>query len=66
MLPARTGLSVIQNPEDPLEYAQALNELLSDLNRARQMGLNGRRMVEQHFTWQRVAAEILGVWEQTL
>lgn len=57
---------LIQNPEDPLEYAQALNELLSDLNRARQMGLNGRRMVEQHFTWQRVAAEILGVWEQTL
>ena len=43
-----------------------MNELLSDLNRARQMGLNGRRMVEQHFTWQRVASEILGVWEQTL
>lgn len=57
---------LVQDPENPLEYANALNELLSDLNRARQMGLNGRRMVEQKFTWPRVAQDILAVWEQRI
>ncbi|SFK94799.1 spore coat protein SA [Paenibacillus sp. 1_12] len=54
---------LITNPEDPLEYAHHLNQLLSDPQGSRQMGLNGRRMVEQHFTWQRVANDILSVWE---
>jgi len=57
---------LIHDPENPLEYANTLNALLSDLERARRMGLNGRRMVEQNFTWPRVAQEILGVWEQWL
>lgn len=57
---------LIEDPEDPERYASALNSLLSDLNRARQMGLNGRRLVEQRFTWPRVASELLGIWEQRL
>ncbi len=57
---------LIQDPENPLEYAEALNDLLSDMERARLMGLNGRRIVEQRFTWERVASEILAVWEQRL
>lgn len=57
---------LIHNPEDPLEYAAALNDLLADPERRHRMGLNGRRLVEQRFTWPRVASEILGVWEQTL
>ena len=40
---------LINNPEDPKEYAQKLNTMLSDLNHARQMGLNGRRLAEQNF-----------------
>jgi spore coat protein SA len=55
---------LITDPEDPMEYAHHLNLLLSDLHSSRQMGLNGRRMVEQHFTWQRVADDILSVWER--
>jgi len=57
---------LVYDPENPLEYAQVLNSLLSDMNRARQMGLNGRRLVEERFTWPRVASEILGVWERRL
>ncbi len=57
---------LVHDPENPLEYANVLNELLSDPGRAQRMGLNGRRMVEQHFTWPRVAQEIQGVWEQWL
>ncbi|MNQ93004.1 Spore coat protein SA [compost metagenome] len=55
---------LINNPEDPREYAQKLNSLLSNLNQSRQMGLNGRRLAEQNFAWERVAQEILAVWEQ--
>lgn len=55
---------LINNPEDPSEYAQKLNSLLSDMNHARHMGLNGRRLAEQNFPWERVAQEILAVWEQ--
>ncbi|WP_442603337.1 glycosyltransferase family 4 protein [Paenibacillus sp. KN14-4R] len=55
---------LINNPEDPKEYAQKLNTMLSDLGHARQMGLNGRRLAESNFTWNRVAQEILSVWEQ--
>jgi spore coat protein SA len=55
---------LISNPEDPSEYAQKLNSMLSDLNQARQMGINGRRLAERNFTWERVANDILSVWEQ--
>ncbi|MFC5701445.1 glycosyltransferase family 4 protein [Cohnella faecalis] len=55
---------LVQNPEDPLEYAGALNHILSDLNAARQMGIRGRRMIENHFTWEHVAGNVLSVWEQ--
>lgn len=54
---------LIQDPNDPLEYANHLNSLLSDLNEARQMGLRGRSLVEKHFTWDRVAGEIMDAWE---
>ncbi|WP_028552058.1 glycosyltransferase family 4 protein [Paenibacillus sp. UNC451MF] len=55
---------LVTNPEDPSEYAQKLNFMLSDMNHARQMGISGRRLAESHFTWQRVANDILSVWEQ--
>jgi len=57
---------LVQDPENPQEYANVLNDMLSDVERARRMGLNGRRTVEQQFTWPRVASEILGVWEQRI
>lgn len=53
---------LVYDPEDPHEYAAHLNHLLSDLPICRQMGLNGRRMVEQNFNWERVANQILEVW----
>lgn len=55
---------LIHNPNDPLEYAQHLNALLSNLDQAREVGLRGRRLVESHFTWERVAREIWETWER--
>jgi len=54
---------LIQDPNDPLEYANHLNHLLSDIDGARQMGMRGRQLVERHFTWDRVAREIMDTWE---
>lgn len=53
---------LIQNPEDPAEYANHINQLLSNMDAMRKMGIRGRRIVEQHFTWQHVADNILAVW----
>lgn len=54
---------LVENPEDPSEYAQKLNLLLSDKRLCQEMGKNGRQMAEQHFRWNRVADDILSVWE---
>lgn len=53
---------LITDPENPLEYAEKLNHLLSNMEASRQMGLRGRRLAEQRFVWPRVAQEILEVW----
>ncbi|MBH5319740.1 glycosyltransferase family 4 protein [Paenibacillus sp. GSMTC-2017] len=53
---------IIQNPEDPGEYSSILNSMLSGISNARQMGLNGRKLVEDNFTWNHVAGQVLEVW----
>ncbi|WP_195572440.1 glycosyltransferase family 4 protein [Paenibacillus sp. 1001270B_150601_E10] len=53
---------LVTDPENPLDYAEKLNSLLSNMDELRQMGLRGRRLAESHFHWDRVAQEILSVW----
>ncbi|WP_214626775.1 glycosyltransferase family 4 protein [Paenibacillus agaridevorans] len=53
---------IVQNPEDPAEYATKINAMLSNLGESRQMGLNGRKLTEDNFTWSHVAGNILEVW----
>jgi spore coat protein SA len=53
---------LVEDPEDPLQYANYLNKMLSNLNATRDMGLRGRKLVEQNFTWKHVANNILSVW----
>ncbi len=55
---------IIQNPEDPAEYAAQINKMLSNIGESRQMGLSGRKLAEDHFTWSHVAGNILDVWDQ--
>lgn len=52
-----TGLVV--PPDDPVALAAALRMLLHDPERRGRMGVNGRRAVEQHYHWDRVARETL-------
>ncbi len=42
-------------PVDPAEVARALATMLNDATRARSMGMNGRKMVFEQFTWPAIA-----------
>lgn len=57
-------------PLDPeafvAEFAAALNSVLSDANRAREMGMAGRRRAEQNFSWDSIAKQTLEVYRSVL
>jgi spore coat protein SA len=57
-----TGI-VIDNPEDPSAFAAAIGSLLSDSSRRQQMGRKGRELAEARFGWNRVAQELIAVWD---
>ncbi|MHB8065636.1 MAG: glycosyltransferase, partial [Ruminiclostridium sp.] len=44
------------------EFAKKLEILLTDPKLCQTMGRNGRRLAEQRFSWERVAQEVLDVW----
>jgi len=52
--------------EDPLALAAAINALLDDPARAKALGANGRRRLEQHFTADRMVERTLEVYEQVM
>ena len=61
-----TGLLVELGDEFPHAFAARVNELLADPERARQLGLAGRRRVLEHFTWSAVAARTLELYRRLL
>ncbi len=59
-----TGLLV--PPADPPALAAAVNELLRDPERGREMGKAGRRRVLEHFTWRAVAERTLELYRRLI
>ena len=53
-------------PGDVAALAQALREALADPERARRMGEAGRRRVEAHFSWERIADRTLAVYRDAI
>lgn len=53
-------------PGDPVALAAALRTALADPGRARRMGEAGRRRVEAHFSWDRIAARTLDVYRDAI
>ena len=60
----RTG--VLVSPRDAEGLAEAMVELLGDRERARAMGLEGRRKVEAEFSLEACAAAVFDVYEELL
>lgn len=52
---------VLVDSEDPRAVAGAIASLLADPERVRQLGENGRRAVEQRFTWDRVVSDLQAI-----
>jgi glycosyltransferase involved in cell wall biosynthesis len=52
--------------KDPEALSQALIELLRDESLRRKMGINGRKLVEDSYTGERVAQQMKGIYEQIL
>lgn len=60
-----TGL-LVRPYRSPHQLAAAVNSLLADRDRARQMGENGRRRVEDYFNWDRVSIEAEAIYSALL
>jgi len=53
-------------PRDTKELADKIIKVLSDDTLRRRMGYEGRKLVEERFTWERAAQETLKVYDQVL
>ncbi|PKG24255.1 glycosyltransferase family 4 protein [Niallia nealsonii] len=57
---------VIENPEDPANFAEKISEVLSNKALMQSMGKRGRELAVSNYNWSRVAHEIMEVWGFTL
>ena len=57
-------------PRDPEQFeadlAAALTEVCSDLDRAKEMGLAGRKRVEEHFSWESIAVKTMDFYTRVI
>jgi len=51
------------DPENPKKVAQAINHLLNNPEKAKGMGLNGRRAVEEKFNWSVEEKKLIKLYE---
>lgn len=58
-----TGGGVLYDPTEIDQYVDALGSLLLNPDRARELGQRGRAAVQQHFTVERMAADMIKVYE---
>jgi len=61
VVPGETGLLV--PPADPAALADAIVQVLRDPERAREMGLKGRRRVEDRFSWTAIAERTRAMYD---
>lgn len=53
---------LVEEPENPQAFSAQLGKLLANRDLQRRMGSAGRKLAEERFTWERVAREVLDVW----
>ncbi len=60
--PYENGL-IVEEPEKTMCFVEKISELLSNEELCHKMGQNNRMLAESKFFWERVANDILEVWE---
>lgn len=53
---------VVESPDDPQSFTEPISKLLSNPTLAKKMGGNGRKLAEENYHWNRVANEVMTVW----
>ncbi len=64
VIPEKTGILV--EPGNPKQIASAVNRLLKDTNLAKRMGEEGRKRVEEHFSWSLIAQKTKKLYESLI
>ncbi len=62
--PDQNGVHV--NGEEPADIAWGIRQTLKDPERAKLWGQNGRKRVQDYFTWRKVAEETIKIYESLL
>ncbi len=65
ILSGENGL-VVENPEDPGCFEEKIAEILSNKSLMRRMGERGRELAVSIYKYDRVASEVLDIWEQSI
>jgi spore coat protein SA len=63
VIQTRNNGLIVQNPEDPEEFVRSISTILSDPTLRKHMSVTGRKLAIQNYGFERVASDILSVWE---
>jgi spore coat protein SA len=63
VIQSRENGLIVQNPEDPEAFTSSISTILSDAALRKHMGTVGRKLAVQKYGFERVANDILSVWE---
>lgn len=55
---------IVENPENPDNFTEQISSLLTNKNLMKSMGERGRELAILNYKWERVASEILDIWEK--
>jgi glycosyltransferase involved in cell wall biosynthesis len=62
---SNAGFVVVQEPIE-LGFAKHINEILSNPDMARRLGRNGQKYAQEHLTWERVALDMVCLYQKIL
>jgi len=60
------GCALLVEPYNVKAFAEAVDALLGNLARAKEMGANGRRLIEEEYNWSVEGKKLLQLYEQLL
>ncbi|WP_084552298.1 glycosyltransferase family 4 protein [Bacillus cihuensis] len=57
---------VVENPDNPVGFVDKITEIIADKSKMKNMGIKGRELAVSLYKWDRVASEILAVWDKAI
>jgi glycosyltransferase involved in cell wall biosynthesis len=62
----KDGAGILVPPKDPSAMERAIVSLLSDEKKCKEMGMKGRKRVEEMFSWRKTAIETVNVYREVI